>query len=195
MTHSHFQKWRSVREIVENVNILENCVGLLQPMEKVTSGHSGESYPTLSCTIPIVRGLQNSLHNKSPKTEAGRHVQRSLLEVIDKRLSVYDSNRTAAKATLLDPRLKKKGFGVESNAENAVKFVLEEFAQYLVQHPPVGEDNLLQTVSTAQTLTDGHDDEIWEFFDRKLIETVTQQTPTLPASIVLKQYLAFALPR
>lgn len=166
--------------------IIEDCVALLQPMEKVTSVLSGESYPTLSCIIPIVRGLQNSVHNKSPNTEAGRHVQRSLLEVIDRRLSVYESNRTAAKATLLDPRFKKKGFGVESNAENAVKFVLEELAQYLAQHRPVQEENRLLTVSTVQTSTD---DEIWDFFDKKLSETVTQQTPISSASLVLKQYL------
>ncbi|KAH9637309.1 hypothetical protein HF086_006953 [Spodoptera exigua] len=143
--------------------IIEDCVALLQPMEKVTSVLSGESYPTLSCIIPIVRGLQSSIQNKSPKTEAGRHVQRSLLEVIDRRLSVYESNRTAAKATLLDPRFKKKGFGVESNAENAVKFVLEECAQYLAQDQPLEKENQLPTTSTAQTSTD---DEIWDFLDK-----------------------------
>lgn len=168
--------------------VIEDCVALLEPMEKITSVLSGESYPTLSSIIPIVRGIQNAIQNKCPKTEPGSHVQRSLLEVIDRRLSVYESNRTAAKATLLDPRFKKKGFGVDSNADNAVKFVIEELAQYLAQHRPAEEENR-PTAPTAQTSTDDNYDEIWDFFDKKVSEAVSTQTPISSASMVVKQYL------
>ncbi|CAH2088334.1 unnamed protein product [Euphydryas editha] len=53
--------------------ILEDCVAVLQPVGKITTILSGESYPTLSSIIPLVRGLQSSLMKKSPSTESGKH--------------------------------------------------------------------------------------------------------------------------
>lgn len=127
--------------------ILEDCVTILQPFEKLTSMLSAESYPTLSSVIPLVRGLQSSLMNKAPITEAGKHLKHALLEVVDKRLSVYETNRTAAKATILDPRFKKKAFGIDSTAENAVKYVLEELAYFQLQ-PNQEEHNYQQQATT-----------------------------------------------
>lgn len=84
---------------------------------------SGELYPTLSCNIPLVRGLQNCLAKKSPKTEAGIYLKETLVSVVAKRLNVYEVYKSAAKATFLDPRFKKKGFGLECNADNAEQWV------------------------------------------------------------------------
>lgn len=55
---------------------------------------SVKSYPTLSFAIP--------------NTNSGRYLQKSLLEVIDKRLSVLEIDEIACKASFLDPRYKKK---------------------------------------------------------------------------------------
>ncbi|XP_063366311.1 E3 SUMO-protein ligase ZBED1 [Cydia amplana] len=170
--------------------ILEDSVAILQPFEKITAVLSAESYPTLSCIIPLVRGLQNSLNKRTPITDAGKHLQRALLEVVDKRLSVYKSNRTAAKATLLDPRFKKKAFGLDSTAENAVKHVTEELAYYITHEP----DYVLTEPPVADTSTTNvpplsNADEIWEDFDKKLTESVMQQTPISSATTLLKQYL------
>lgn len=109
----------------------------------------------------------------------------SLLVVIDKRLSVYESNRTAAKSTILDPRFKKKAFGTESNAKNAIKLVIEELAQWHVQLQPA---RTLPVPSTSQVAADD-DDELWQFVNSKFSESATQQTPISSASVVLKQYL------
>lgn len=106
------------------------CVSVLQPMEKITSTLSGELFPTLSSIIPLIRGLQNCVRNKSPNTEAGKYLQKSLLDVINKRLGFFECNKTAAKATLLDPRYKTKSFGAERNAEKATEYILEELAKY-----------------------------------------------------------------
>lgn len=166
--------------------ILEDCVSILQPFEKITTVLSGESYPTLSSVIPLVRGLQSAIIKKNPTTESGKHLQLSLLEIIDKRLGVYEVNRTAAKATLLDPRFKRKAFGTDSAAENAIKFVLEELAQYQLV-PWQTPDHAIASTSGSSSKVD--DDDIWEDFDKKISETVTHQTPISSASIVLKQYL------
>ncbi|CAK1592121.1 unnamed protein product [Parnassius mnemosyne] len=168
--------------------ILEDCVALLQPVEKISTVLSGESYPTQSIIIPLVRGLQSAIIKKRPSTEPGNHLQRSLLEIIDKRLGVYESNRTAAKATILDPRFKKNAFGTISTAENAVKYVLEELVQY---QPVQGQTSERAIASTSEvSISNKADDsDIWEDFDRKISETVMHQTPISSASIVLRQYL------
>jgi len=85
----------------------EDAVMLLRPFEKITVILSGELYPSLSCVIPLVLGLQRAIANKNPTTEPGKYLQKNLLSVIEKRLTVYESNTVAAKATFLDPRLKK----------------------------------------------------------------------------------------
>ncbi|XP_052753998.1 E3 SUMO-protein ligase ZBED1-like [Galleria mellonella] len=171
-------------------SILEDCVAVLRPLEKITTTLSGEYYPTLSYIIPLVRGLQNSILKKTPHTEAGQHLQQSLLEVIDRRLGVYEGNRTAAKATILDPRFKKKAFGLESAAENAIKYVIEELAQYQLQLQVSEIQHESNTATTSQTQTSSNsDDELWEVFDKKVNDSTTQQTPISSASIMLKQYL------
>ncbi|XP_063538120.1 E3 SUMO-protein ligase ZBED1 [Cydia strobilella] len=169
--------------------ILEDSVTILQPFEKITAVLSAESYPTLSCIIPLVRGLQNSLNKRTPITEAGKHLQRAL-EVVDKRLSVYESNRTAAKATLLDPRFKKKAFGLDNMAENEVKYVTEELAYYITREPNyVLTEPPVANTSATNVPPLSNADEIWEDFDRKLTESVMQQTPISSATTLLKQYL------
>lgn len=99
-------------------------------------------------------------------------MRNSLLVVINKRLGVYESNRTAAKSTILDPRFKKKAFGTESNAENAIKFVIEELAQWHVQFQPARTSPVS---STSQVAADD-DDELWQFLNSKVSESATQQT-------------------
>lgn len=162
--------------------ILEDCVTILKPFEKITTILSAESYPTLSSVIPLVRGLQSSLMKKAPNTEAGRgrHLQHALLEVVDRRLSVYETNRTAAKATILEPRF-KKAFGIESTAENAVKYVLEELAyNYHMQLQPINQEerNYQQqppptatTHEASSSASTRNDDDIWEHFDKKVNES------------------------
>lgn len=104
-------------------DILEDCVSLLGPFEKMTSILSAELYPTLSSAIPLVRGLQNVLRKKVPKTQHGIYMKDLLVAVVAKRLNVYETYKTSAKATFLDPRFKKKGFGLDANAASAEKWV------------------------------------------------------------------------
>lgn len=44
--------------------VLEDCVSVLEPIEKISTTLSGDSYPTLSIIIPLVRGLQHSIVKK-----------------------------------------------------------------------------------------------------------------------------------
>ncbi|CAG4945808.1 unnamed protein product [Parnassius apollo] len=88
--------------------IVEDVVVLLRPFENVTVILSGEKYPSLSSVIPHVLGLRKAIESKTPVTELAKNLKGGLSAVIEKRLAVYETNRTASKATFLDARFKKK---------------------------------------------------------------------------------------
>lgn len=88
--------------------LVEDAVLLLKPFENITSILSGEAYPTLSSVIPLVLGLRTAISKKKFKNGFRNFLKRKLMDVVEKRFGVYELNRTVAKATLLDPRFKKK---------------------------------------------------------------------------------------
>lgn len=107
--------------------LTEDVVALLRPFENVTAILSGEKYPTLSLVIPFVLRLRRAIDSKTPELELGKCLKRSLSSIIEKRLGVYETNRTASKA-FLDSRFTKKGFMFESNAHNAQMWVINEIS-------------------------------------------------------------------
>lgn len=103
--------------------VVQECVDLLRPLEKLTAALSGEKYPTLSSVIPLIRNVQAALVKKLVNTGIGQELKKSLLDAVEKRLGISESNKTAAKSTYLDPGFKKIGFGLESNADRAMQSV------------------------------------------------------------------------
>lgn len=144
--------------------IIEDMVTLLRPFENVTVILSGEKYPSLSSIIPLVLGLQNAIENKTPVTELGKNLKRNLSAVIGKRLAIYETNRTASKATFLDPRFKKKGFRLESNSNNAQMLVINELSNMSTdQVLPSSSQNSPSTSIVAAL----DRDDIWVVVDKK----------------------------
>lgn len=92
--------------------LLCDWVPILKPMEQMTVELSGEKYPTMSLIIPLVRGLQYSIKNANTVTPSGESLKAYLLETVHKRLAILETNSVCSKATFLDPRFKKSGFGL-----------------------------------------------------------------------------------
>lgn len=166
--------------------ITEDMVTLLRPFENVTVILSGEKYPSLSSVIPLVLGLQNAIENKTPVTELGKNLKRSLTAVIEKRLAVYETNRTASKATFLDPRFKKKGFWSESNANNAQMWVINELSNMSTDKVQPSSSPNSPSTSIVAALDK---DDIWGVIDKKLMESSGYQTPYTSAPMMVKQYI------
>lgn len=171
--------------------ITEDVVTLLRPFEYVTVILSGEKYPSLSSVIPLVFGLQNTIENKTPITELGKNLKRSLSAVIEKRLAVYETNRTASKATFLDPRFKKKGFRLESNANNAQMWIINELSNMNTDQvlPSSLPSSSPKTPSTSITVAALDKDDIWEVVDKKLMESSARLTPYASTAMMVKQYI------
>ncbi|CAB3246549.1 unnamed protein product [Arctia plantaginis] len=182
---------------------VHECLCILKPVEQMTSIISGEQYPTLSCIIHLARGLQVVLRNCGPKSEVVSRLNTKLLDVFDRRFGSHEINKTAAKATFIDPRFKKAGFGIERNADNAQKFVVDELmmlvtlesqAQFQVPNRSPQPTSPLETPSTSssdsQQITSGVTGEnLWEHLDKRVLEFSSMENPSTSAIIKVKQYV------
>lgn len=177
--------------------IVEDCVQILKPAEDMTTILSAEKYPTLSLVIPLFRGFQFTLKQVTPSTEIGISLKLNLLDVVTRRLGGYESNKIVAKATFLDPRFKKIGFGTEDNASNAQKWVTEELLQN------VSTTNLTIASSTVELDVNSKSldslkstEGIWAHFDNKVSNIKTYSTPGSLVILMVRQYLEMQpLPR
>lgn len=169
--------------------IVKDVVALLRPFENVTVILSGEKYPSLSSVIPLVLGLRNAIESKTPVTELAKNLKRSLSAVIEKRLAVYETNRTASKATFLDPRFKKKGFTLESNANNAQMSVINELSNMSTDQVLPSSSPNSPSTSIAFAATALGKDDIWGVVDKKIMESSAHPTPYTSAAMMVKQYI------
>ncbi|KAL4150008.1 hypothetical protein QTP88_003857 [Uroleucon formosanum] len=120
---------------------------------------SGEHYPTLSMVIPLIRGLQYTLKNKTTTTAAGTLLKKTAIDVVARRLGILESNKIVAKATFLDPRFKKTGFGLVDNANNTEKWITDEINSIMRNTQENETSNM--PINTEPNL-------LWEHFDIKI---------------------------
>jgi hypothetical protein len=118
----------------------------------------------------------------------GRKLKSDLLTTISRRLGTYERDRISAKATLLDPRYKKQGFGTQENGDSAEKWMLEElgslFAEASLEHPPAVFEGDVEQRSSSDV------DMLWEYFDKKVAHSTSTSSPTTKAIMMVKQYLS-----
>lgn len=175
----------------EEWDILSDCVSILKPFELMTVDLSGEKYPTMSLIIPLVRGLQYTIRHKATQTDTGNLLQHTLLDVVARRLGTFETNKMAAKATFLDPRLKKVAFGLEVNANTAQKYIAEELTHELQTQNPIQEsEEMFNSASPVSVVSKEKEENcLWAFFDEKIAKRKTTITPATTGTLILKQYL------
>lgn len=173
-------------------DILVDCVRILKPVEKLTVVLSGEKYPTMSLIIPLIKGLQYSIKSRKPLTACGKNLQEHILEVISRRLGILESNTICGKSTFLDPRFKKEGFGVSSNADSVQKMIINEVSSILNQNI-AQEEVTVASGGAAEIQIDEDEVDIWAHFDEKVAKLKKITTPGTTATLIVKQYLEMPL--
>lgn len=141
---------------------------------------SGEHYPTLSIVIPLIRGLQYTLRNKTTTTAAGTLLKKTAIDVLVRRLGILESNKIVAKATFLDPRFKKTGFGLVDNANNTEKWITDEINSIMRNTQENETSNM--PINREPSL-------LWEHFDSKVSQIRTTLSTGISASLLIRQYL------
>lgn len=114
-------------------DIIQECVKILVPLHELTEELSGEHYSTSSIIIPLVRGCQKEVKASNMITLSGHALKDKLLTSLSLRMTKYktDEMGICAKDTILDPRLKKYGFGFADNATNTVNQLVQEMYESL----------------------------------------------------------------
>ncbi|GLV46598.1 hypothetical protein CBL_20883 [Carabus blaptoides fortunei] len=111
---------------------IEYCVPVLKPLDLMTTVLSGEKYVTLSSVIALVRGLQYSVNTINCTTPIDSKLKGDLLTIIARRLGSCEGDKNA-KATFLDSRYKRQGFGSKELADSSEKWVLEELGGIIAE--------------------------------------------------------------
>ncbi|XP_008178492.1 zinc finger BED domain-containing protein 4-like [Acyrthosiphon pisum] len=170
--------------------IISDCVNILKPFENITSELSGENYPTLSLVIPLIRGLQYMLKNLITETTIGNEFKNKLIDVVVRRLDHLEKDKIVAKSTFLDPRLKKTGFGLKENADNAHKWVCKELTSIIRAKNDNNEITESDTTEpTSSTNISANTYSVWKHFDDKIAQVKITSNPNATASIMIRQYL------
>lgn len=117
------------------------------------------------------------------------------MEVVQRRLASYETNKVAAKATFLDPRFKRLGFGNSENANIAEKWITDEVnAIYLKKENQLQEERDLNLEGRVSNI-DSSDtsDDLWSHFDQKAAEIKNHTSSSTMTAIMVKPYLQMPL--
>lgn len=188
--------------------VLKECAEVLQPLLTMTEELSGETYPTLSMVIPLLRSIRHALRSIHTETDTGLFMKTKIIERLATRFSGWETNAVAAKATFLDPRFMKTGFGVVENSNRAEKFVVEELEAILKQSqnnaelpqefddevdkqniPNEADDGTLKKKELARK-------KLWEWVDTRVEERKKSRSSSVIASstLIIRHYLELPQP-
>lgn len=161
---------------------LEDFITVLKPFESITSEFSADSYCNISKVVPLVRGVQSSLQNATCVSDLGAAMKKSLLEKLETRFSLYEKCMIPSVATLLDPRFKTIGLGVETAIQAARTFVTEQLCE--MKNNAYKEKDEKEKSEEKNANSD-----IWNFLDEKVNEITSQEPPVSYAEKTVTQYL------
>lgn len=100
-------------------------------------------------------------------------------------MGCLETNKIVAKATFLDPRFKKAAFGTEHNGNNAQKWILEELSTLMARKSDGESSEILEHIE--EPVQQG-DSGLWTHFDTKMKQVQTTSTPSVTATIMIRQY-------
>lgn len=124
----------NICQLFRNPNSLRmgNSRGLCVSFETSswTNRDLASKYVTSSIVIPLARGCQKAVRTSAVVTGTAKILKGLFLEDISIRMTPYETEITGicAKALILDPRLKKCGFGAPHNAKYVVNQLIEEIS-------------------------------------------------------------------
>ncbi|XP_030245001.1 zinc finger BED domain-containing protein 4-like [Drosophila navojoa] len=163
---------------LEEINILKDVEIILSLFQKASDKISGENY--VSLVIPVAYGLFLKVQDLSSQlqTSVGERMKYTILKSITKRLSTYEQRTVTRMATILDPRFKKNGFQLNTNAEKATIFLQHELANFTNRDTPIN----LNWESNRKT-----EDSLLDFLNQPVISK--QENEKSDAFVIKRKYL------
>ncbi|XP_050313078.1 zinc finger BED domain-containing protein 4-like [Anthonomus grandis grandis] len=175
----------------EDIQIINEVIAVLQPIEAVSTEICGDHYITISMVIPMVNCLEKKLLSLQPETDTGKEFKRITVTEISKRFGDVEANALLGISTLLDPRFKRLHFQkplLLAQWINRIKHLLAENTFTKSEHSEPEPVSPITTKNTSENVKDI--DNIWTLHDQ-LVQQNIQQGEGAESSFVneLQQYL------
>ncbi|XP_071574686.1 E3 SUMO-protein ligase ZBED1-like [Temnothorax nylanderi] len=167
----------------EQIQVLEDCVLLLRPIENVITEISGETYPTGSMAIPIIRCMEIALNNCKPVTKIGQNMKSKIIAKVEDKFKEIEMCELLAISTILDPRLKKIHFRSALTASNAIANINEEMKS-TSSHPAI---SVAPNPKPSESFT--HSISVWDFHDNLVANDMQSNSDSSELHLELRQYL------
>lgn len=162
----------------EEFEILNDVVNLLRPIELVTNEIGGDSYPTRSIIIPIIRCMINAINNCIPKTDHGLNLKNNILLEIEERFHNIESYQILTIATILDPRFKRLHF----QQPRAVSLAISTINAAMQTETDINSNAFPESVIE-------HNSTLWNFHDNLVATSAVTRDDPGGINVELRQYL------
>ncbi|TGZ38549.1 Uncharacterized protein DBV15_12606 [Temnothorax longispinosus] len=172
-----------VPSVMRTLPQVENCVLLLRPIENVITEISGETYPTGSMAIPIIRCMEIALNNCKPVTNIGQDMKSKIIAKIEDKFKEIETCELLAISTILDPRLKKIHFRSTLTASNAIANINEEMKS-TSSHSAI---SVAPNPKPSESFT--HSISVWDFHDNLVANDMQSNSDSSELHLELRQYL------
>ncbi|XP_070159825.1 E3 SUMO-protein ligase ZBED1-like isoform X3 [Polyergus mexicanus] len=154
----------------EQMQVLEDCVLVLRPIENVITEISGETYPTGSMAIPIIRCMENALNCCIPVTKIGENMKMKIITKVQEKFEGIETCKLLAMSTILDPRLKKIHFRSAMTAVTAIADINKTMKSANCDPEIIAPTSKPSESFTVQS--------IWEFHDNLIANDMQSNDPS-----------------
>jgi hypothetical protein len=108
------------------IDIIHECISLLEPIEEVTKEVSAEKHVTISKLIPVTRLMSTVIDRFNTVSQIAKNLQQALQLQFNKRFRQIEDVKLISVATLLDPRFKNIYFNNPTACANAITEINKE---------------------------------------------------------------------
>lgn len=168
----------------DELEVLQEIVHILNPIEYVTKTISGETYTTSSLVIPLIHYMTLTVKKCTPITDMGVQFKENILTEFNKRFQYVESVSHLAIATLMDPRFKKTHF--------KSPLALSAAIQHINNMVEIGlEKQNNENIQTEESVVkkDEQLNNFWKMH-KELVASKQQIYENIQDNIELKQYLS-----
>jgi len=119
-----------------NINIIHECITLLETVEEVTKEMSAEKHVTISKLIPVTRLMSTVIDRFHPVSQIAKDLKQYLQLQINKLLWKIEEVKFISIATLLDPTFKNIYFNNPTACANAISEINSEINMLINNSSP-----------------------------------------------------------
>lgn len=163
----------------EEMQMLKDVISLMKSVERVITEVSGDSYPTCSVIIPLVRCLKEAVRECKPLTKCGHEFKEKLEATINKRFKDFELHQILAISNVLDPRFKKIHFESALAASSAISRINDYIKKGTVQ-------KMYEKVPVQSTEIN----DLWSFHDHLVATKADYNAHSENVSFEIRQYLS-----